>query len=154
MSMPDPAQAMREIVGHLRPGGIAAFQERILRKDLMPLPLLPFWTKSGSGLLKRLENPAQTQRWGTQATQPLPRAGLFDLHLEADQFIGGGADWSGYAHLAGLVKSVLPFLETSGITTAKEVGPDTWEERLRQDIFSRDGVVVWLTLVRLWGRKQ
>ena len=62
MSMPDPAQAMREIVGHLRPGGIAAFQERILRKDLMPSPFFPFGPNL-AGLLMRLENPAQTQRW-------------------------------------------------------------------------------------------
>jgi hypothetical protein len=51
------------------------------------------------------------------------------------------------------LKSVLPFLETSGITTANEVQPDTLEERLRHDIVSRDGIVVWLTIVRLWGRK-
>ena len=90
----------------------------------------------------------------SNTTRDGTRAGLSDLHLEADRFIGGGSDWGGYAHLTGLVKSVLPFLETSGMTTAKEVGPDTLEERLRQDIVSRDGVVVWLTLVRLWGRKQ
>jgi hypothetical protein len=81
------------------------------------------------------------------------RAGLSDLHLEADRLIGGGPDWGGYSHLVGLLKSVLPFLETSGITTAKEVQPDTLEQRLRHDIVSRDGIVVWLTIVRLWGRK-
>ena len=80
-------------------------------------------------------------------------AGLSDLHLEADRFIGGGADWSGYAHLAALVKSVLPFLETSGLPLQKKLGLTLGNRELRQDIFSRVGVVVWLTLVRLWGRK-
>jgi hypothetical protein len=81
-------------------------------------------------------------------------AGLSDLHLEADRFVGGGADWGGYGHLAGLVTSVLPFLEKRGLATAKEVRPETLAQRLRDDIVGREGVVVWLTLVRLWGRKS
>ena len=96
-------------------------------KALMPLLLLPFWTKLGIGLLRRFETPVPTQRWDLSSAISTSEAGLSDLHLEADRFIGGGADWGGYADLAGLVKSVLPFLETSGITTAKEVAPDTLE---------------------------
>jgi hypothetical protein len=54
---------------------------------------------------------------------------------------------------AGLVKSVLPFLEAFGIATADEVRPDDLGERIRQDIVSKNGVVVWQTLVRVWARK-
>jgi hypothetical protein len=74
--------------------------------------------------------------------------------LEADRFIGGGANWGGNGHLAGLTTSVLPFLETRGIATTKEVQPETLAERLRDDIVSHEGVVMWLTVVRLWGRKK
>ena len=48
----------------------------------------------------------------------------------------------------------MPFLETRGIATAREVKPETLAQRLRDDIVSREGIVVWLTLVRLWGRKS
>jgi hypothetical protein len=44
--------------------------------------------------------------------------------------------------LAGLATSVLPFLEARGIATAKEVQPETLEERLRNDIVSHEGVVI------------
>ena len=81
-------------------------------------------------------------------------AGLSDLHLEADRFIGGGTNWGGYDHLAGLATSVLPFLEARGIATTKEVQPETLAERLRDDIVSHEGVVMWLTVVRLWGQKK
>ena len=150
----DPAHTMREIVDHLRPGGIAAFQEPDFTRGPYAAPPSPLLDQIGHWITEAFRNSGADTAMGLKLRNLYLRAGLSDLHLEADRFIGGGSDWGGYAHLTGLVKSVLPFLETSGMTTAKEVGPDTLEERLRQDIVSRDGVVVWLTLVRLWGRKQ
>jgi ubiquinone/menaquinone biosynthesis C-methylase UbiE len=150
----DPAHTMREIVGHLRPGGIAAFQEPDFTQGPYAAPPSSLLDQIGHWITEAFRNSGADTAMGPKLRNLYLRAGLSDLHLEADRFIGGGPDWGGYAHLAGLVKSVLPFLESSGITTAKEVGADTLEERLRQDIVSRDAVVVWLTLVRLWGRKQ
>ena len=150
----DPAHTMREIVDHLRPGGIAAFQEPDFTQGPYAAPPSSLLDQIGRWITEAFRNSGADTGMGLKLRNLYLRAGLSDLHLDADRFIGGGPDWGGYAHLAGLVKSVLPFLETSGITTAKEVAPDTLEERLRQDIVSRDGVVVWLTLVRLWGRKQ
>jgi ubiquinone/menaquinone biosynthesis C-methylase UbiE len=154
MFMPDPAPAMREIVDHLRPGGIAAFQEPDFTQGPYAAPPSALLDEIGHWITEAFRNSGADTEMGMKLRNLCLRAGLSDLHLEADRLIGGGPDWGGYNHLAGLVKSVLPFLETSGITTANEVRPDTLEERLRQDIVSRDGVVVWLTIVRLWGRKQ
>ena len=152
--IPDPDAVMRSIVDHLRPGGIAAFQE----PDLTQAP----YAHPSSSLLDQVwqwisvafrESGADTEM-GLKLRNLYLGAGLSDLHLEADRFIGGGASWGGYGHLAGLVTSVLPFLETRGIATTEEVQPETLAERLRDDIVSREGVVMWLTLVRLWGRKK
>ena len=150
----DPAHTMQEIVDHLRPGGIVAFQEPDFTQGPYAAPPSSLLDQIGRWITEAFRTSGADTAMGLKLRNLYLRAGLSDLHLEADRLIGGGPDWGGYAHLAGLVKSVLPFLETSGITTAKEVGPETLEERLRQDIVSRDGVVVWLTLVRLWGRKQ
>ena len=154
MFTPDPAPAMREIVDHLRPGGIAAFQEPDFTQGPYASPRSSLLDQIWQWIAEAFRKSGADTEMGLKLRNLYLRAGLSDLHLDADRLIGGGTDWGGYAHLAGLVKSVLPFLETSGITTAKEVQPDTLEERLRQDIVSRDGVVVWLTIVRLWGRKQ
>jgi ubiquinone/menaquinone biosynthesis C-methylase UbiE len=154
MFMPDPAPTMREIVDHLRPGGIAAFQEPDFTQGPYASPASSLLDQIWRWVAEAFRRSGADTEMGLKLRNLYLRAGLSDLHLDADRLIGGGPDWGGYAHLAGLVKSVLPFLETSGITTAKEVQPDTLEERLRQDIVSRDGVVVWLTIVRLWGRKQ
>jgi SAM-dependent methyltransferase len=61
----DPAHTMREIVDHLRPAVLRLFKSRILLKALMPLPLLPFWSKWAIGLLTRFETPAPTHRWAS-----------------------------------------------------------------------------------------
>jgi ubiquinone/menaquinone biosynthesis C-methylase UbiE len=154
MFTPDPAAAMRSVVDHLRPGGVAAFQEPDFTQGPYAATPSPLLEQMGQWITEAFRKSGADVEMGLKLRNLYLAAGLSDLHLEADRLIGGGADWGGYAHLAGLVKSVLPFLETSGIVTAKEVGPDTLEERLRQEIVSRDAVVVWLTLVRCWGRKQ
>jgi ubiquinone/menaquinone biosynthesis C-methylase UbiE len=153
MFMPDPGRALREIVDHLRPGGIAAFQEPDFTQGPYAVPPSSLLEQMGRWITEAFRKSGADPEMGPKLRNLYLRAGLSDLHLEADRLIGGGPDWGGYSHLAGLVKSVLPFLEGSGITTTKDVGPDTLEERLRRDIVSRDGVVVWLTIVRLWGRK-
>jgi ubiquinone/menaquinone biosynthesis C-methylase UbiE len=154
MFTPDPAQTMREIAQHLRSGGIAAFQEPDFTQGPYADPPSSLLDQIWEWIAGAFRKSGADTEMGLKLRNLYLRAGLSDLHLGADRFIGGGPEWGGYSHLAGLVKSVMPFLEKSGITTAKEVEPDTLEERLRHDIVSHDGVVVWLTVVRLWGRKQ
>jgi SAM-dependent methyltransferase len=154
MFMPDPAAAMRAVVDHLRPGGIAAFQEPDFTQGPYAHPPSSLLDQIWQWILVAFRESGADTEMGLKVRNLSLGAGLSDLHLDADRFIGGGADWGGYGHLAGLVTSVLPFLETHGIATASEVKPQTLAQRLRDDIVSRDGVVMWLTLVRLWGRKS
>ena len=49
------------------------------------------------------------------------------------------------------MRSVVPFREASGIATAEDLEIDRLCERLRQDIVSRNGVIVYQTLVRAWA---
>jgi len=154
MFMPDPAAAMRAVVDHLRPGGIAAFQEPDFNQGPYARPSSSLLDQVWQWISVAFRESGADLEMGIKLRNLCLGAGLSDLHLDADRFIGGGADWGGYGHLAGLVTSVLPFLETRGMATAKEVKPETLAQRLRDDIVSREGVVMWLTLVRLWGRKR
>jgi ubiquinone/menaquinone biosynthesis C-methylase UbiE len=153
MFMSDPAAAMRSVVGHLRPGGIAAFQEPDFTQGPYAYPPSSLLNKLGQWITVAFRESGADTEMGLKLHNLYLGAGLSDLHLEADRLIGGGASWGGYRHLAGLVTSTLPFLEARGIATAEEVQPETLMERLRNDIVSREGVVMWLTVVRLWGRK-
>jgi hypothetical protein len=104
MFMPDPAATMQVAVDHLRPGGGVAFQEPDLTQGPYAFPpsalLDEVWRWIDSAFRK---SGADTEM-GLKLRNLFLRAGLTDLHLEADRFIGGGADWGGYNHLAGLLK--------------------------------------------------
>jgi ubiquinone/menaquinone biosynthesis C-methylase UbiE len=154
MFMSDPAAAMRSVVDHLRPGGIAAFQEPDFTQGPYAHPPSSLLDQIWKWIAVAFRESGADTEMGLKLRNLYLGAGLSDLHLEADRFIGGGANWGGYNHLAGLATSVLPFLETRGIATTKEVQPETLAERLRNDIVSHEGVVMWLTVVRLWGRKK
>jgi SAM-dependent methyltransferase len=153
MFMSDPAAALRSVVDHLRPGGVAAFQEPDFTQGPYAYPPSSLLDQIGRWITVAFRESGADVDMGLKLRNLYLRAGLSDLHLEADRLIAGGANWGGYGHLAGLATSLLPFLEARGIATAREVRPKTLEERLRDDIVSREGVVMWLTVVRLWGRK-
>jgi trans-aconitate methyltransferase len=153
MYVSDPAAAMRAVTDHLRPGGIVAFQEPDLSQRAYAHPPSSLLDQIYNWLSTAFRESGADIEMGLKLRSLCLKAGLSDLHLEAERLIGGGADWGGYDHIAAVVTSVLPFLETRGIATTKEVEPETLAERLRNDIVSRDSTVVSLTLVRLCGRK-
>jgi len=65
--------------------------------------------------------------------------------------MGGGPGWPGYAYVAATVRSLLPFLEQTGLVRAGEVDVDTLEERLRAEVVSQDGVQLLPAIVGAWA---
>jgi SAM-dependent methyltransferase len=53
--------------------------------------------------------------------------------------------------MSAVVKSMLPLITTSGIATLDEIGPETLEARLAEQLSARDAVFVAPTLVGAWG---
>jgi hypothetical protein len=53
---------------------------------------------------------------------------------------GGGA--VGWSIVAGAVTSLLPVMERTGVVTAEEIGPETFEQRLRAQAAEHDAVLV------------
>ncbi len=153
MFVPDPVAVMRGAVSHLRPGGIAAFQECDWTQSPYAAPPSPLLDQVWKWISDAFRKSGADTEMGLKLREVFLEAGLADPQLHGDRFVGGGADWFGYDHIAGLMRSVLPFLEASGIVTAEDVGIDTLSDRLRQHIVSRNGVIVYQTLVRAWARK-
>ena len=152
MYVPDPPQLLRILAGHLRPGGILAFQESDLRDPPRPYPPVPLhdqvvkWTTPPPGA------PGPDIEMGPQLFQTYLAAGLSAPQLRLDAAIGGGPDWPGYAYLAGTVRSLLPFLEQIGAVTAAEVDIDTLEDRLRDEVVAVNGVQILPSLIGAWTR--
>jgi SAM-dependent methyltransferase len=141
----DPAEAVRSLLPHLRPGGIVAFQEfdftclRLLRPIALFDQCLDWWRQAASQAGIELQ-------MGLKLFPTYLTAGLPAPEMHGDTFLGGGPDFDGYAYLAGVIRSILPLLERFGIATADEVDVDTLADRLR-DAMVADGGVMELAVI-------
>ena len=135
MYMADPADALGHLATHLRPGGIAAFQEvdftpynAVLHPDTPLANKLIGW---GRTVFERsgahLEMGMDLYKAFVNADLPEPT-----LHFEAP--MGGPEDWPGYEYLTNSFRSLVPLLEAYGIATADEVDIDTLAERIQVEV--------------------
>jgi SAM-dependent methyltransferase len=127
MFTPDPAPAMREIVDHLRPGGIAAFQEPDFTQGPYASPRSSLLDQIWQWIAEAFRKSGADTEMGLKLRNLYLRAGLSDLHLDADRLIGGGPDWGGYAHLAGLVKMCCLFWKRPGLQQQKKFSLTPWK---------------------------
>ena len=135
MYMADPAEALRHLATHLRPGGIAAFQEvdftpynAVLHPDTPLANKLIGWGRTV------FERSGAHLEMGMDLYKAFVNAGLPEptLHFEAP--MGGPEDWPGYEYLANSFRSLVPLLEAYGIATADEVDIDTLAERIQVEV--------------------
>jgi ubiquinone/menaquinone biosynthesis C-methylase UbiE len=73
----DPADTMREIVDHLRPGGIVAFQEPDFTQGPYAAPPSSLLDQIGRWITEAFRNSGARHRDGTQAPQSLPSSRAF-----------------------------------------------------------------------------
>ena len=81
----------------------------------------------------------------------LQAAGLKPLGMIGVQPHFGPDDPDGAAILAGIVRTVLPLIERLGVATAAEVGADTLQQRLSDELSSSAAVFAHPTLISAWG---
>src|SRR5215813_13869216 len=119
MFAPDAVATLRAAVNHLRPGGVAAIQECDWTQSPYAVPRSPLLDRVWTWISDAFKKSGADTDLGPKLRAVFLAAGLAEPQLHGDRFIGG-ADWDGYDHIAGLMSSVLPFLESSGVVTAKE----------------------------------
>jgi SAM-dependent methyltransferase len=134
----DLVSALRAIAGHVRPGGVLAFVEIDRTPTFVSMPHLPLWERVGSLVGEALTRSGTGRHTGLELAPALLAAGLVDVRVQVvDAFLQYPGDrffsWS----LVALLRSMMPTLEASGITTAASIGLDTLEERLVAEV---DGV--------------
>ena len=141
LHLPDPVGLVRRLAAALGPGAVVAFADVVLvtRASQPPLPLL---TAHADWFVETF------RRWGRPVDMGLRLAGVFraaglpDPVLTADACLERGGEAVGWSIVAGDVTSLLPVLERAGVTTAEEVGPETYEQRLRAQAAAADAVLV------------
>jgi SAM-dependent methyltransferase len=147
-----PVLVLRQLVRHLRPGGIVAFQEVDLTRLGTSVPPLPLFEQVGEWIKESLRREGLDLQFGLSLYRLFLDAGLPPPQIHCQSFLGTGPEWPWYDVLAGRVGSVLPLLLKYGLVTAEEVEISTLAHRLRKAAAANPGVVMAPDLVSAWTR--
>ena len=137
MYMADPGEAFAKLITHLKPGGIAAFQEP--EYTLYPAflhPDTPLMNQLITWILDVFKHSGAHLNMGIGLYQAFVDAGLPPPAVHLESPIGAAETWAGYRYMATIFQSLLPLLEKYGLATAEQVGVDTLALRIRQEVIT------------------
>ena len=154
MYLTEPVRAIRKLLGHLRPGGIAAFQEADWTHRPAVLPPSRYAEQIYDWMLQCFQMAGVETQMGLKLYRVFLDAGLPEPQMRLEAPIGGGPNWDGYAYLANSVRSMLPALLKFSIATADDVDIDSLAERLREEVAGQNGVVMLSPFVSAWVVKR
>lgn len=152
MYLAEPAVALRQLAGQVRPGGVIAFQE-IDTTGARSLPPSPLYEKCIHWIRETVRQGKSELQMGLKLYQTFISAGLPAPQMIMSARIEGGLDSPAYEYVAQTVRSVLPMMERFGVAKAEEVQIETLAQRLRDEVASGGGVVVLPPLVGAWAHK-
>jgi SAM-dependent methyltransferase len=150
MYVPDPAAVLRTQAGVLRSGGVIAPIEFDLH-SARSLPATPLVGQALSWLREAFTRAGIDPALGPGLWAVLQAAGLQPSGMIGVQPHFGPEDPDGAAILAGIVRTVLPLIERTGVATAAEVGADTLQQRLSGELATSAAVFAHPMLISAWG---
>jgi hypothetical protein len=115
------------------------------------VPPTPLVGQSLEWLLKAFERAGIQPSLGSRLWGTLLEAGLRPLGMIGIQPHFGPQDPDGPAILAGIVRAVLPLMERTGVATAQEVGIETFQRRLTDELVGNGAVFAHPILLSAWG---
>jgi ubiquinone/menaquinone biosynthesis C-methylase UbiE len=150
MYVPDPAAVLRTQAAVLRARGVVAPIEFDLH-SARSLPSTPLVAQALSWLREVFTRVGIDPALGPRLWAVLQAAGLQPLGMIGVQPHFGPEDPDGAAILAGIVRTVLPLIERTGVATASEVGADTLQQRLSDELATAAAVFAHPALISAWG---
>lgn len=152
--LPEHTAVLERLLYHLRPGGVVAFQEYdLIGFAEASLPQSPLLVQTANWVLQVFRRVGVETRMGMKLYGEFLKVGLPAPEIRYEAAIGGGPSWVGYEWFASSVRAVLPLILMFGIATTEEVGIETLEDRLREEVGNQGGVVRLPALVSAWTRK-
>ena len=137
MYMADPGEAFATFMTHLKPGGIAAFQEP--EYTLYPAflhPDTPLMNQLIAWILDVFAHSGAHLNMGIGLYQTFVDAGLPPPTMHLESPIGAEKTWAGYRYMATIFQSLLPLLEKYGLATAEQVDVNTLAARIRHEVIA------------------
>ena len=137
MYMADPGEAFTQLITHLKPSGIVAFQEP--EYTLYPAllhPNTPLMNQLIRWILEVFEHSGAHLDMGIGLYRVFVEASLPPPTMHLESPIGAANTWAGYRYMATIFQSLLPLLEKYGLATAEQVDVDTLAARIRQEVLA------------------
>jgi len=150
MYVPDPAAVIRTQARLLRPGGLVVPIEFDLY-SARSVPATPLVGQALSWLGETFKRAAIDPALGPRLWTIQQEAGLQPKGMIGVQPHFGPEDPEGPAILAGIVQTVVPLMERSGVATAVEVGVDTLQQRLSNELRTSGSVFAHPMLMSAWA---
>jgi SAM-dependent methyltransferase len=152
MYVSDPAAVLRTQASVLRSGGVVVPIEFDLR-SARSLPSTPLVTQALSWLFEAFAAAHIDPALGPRLWTVVLEAGLHPQGMIGVQPHFGPDDPHGAAILAGIVRTALPLIERAGVATAADVGADTLQQRISEELTSAASVFAHPILMSAWSIK-
>jgi SAM-dependent methyltransferase len=150
----DPAALVRQLLEHVKPGGIVAFQDLDWGEGPIANPPSPLLSQAWGYVKEMFHRAGLNNRMGLSLHGAFVAAGLPAPCMSLFAPVGGGADFDGYDYMASGLRSNMPHIVKLGVATEAELAPDSFAERLRAEVVAMQGVFALPTFVGAWSRKQ
>jgi len=149
--LPLPDDVLRRFAGQVRQGGIVAVMEYEMAAA-GTLPPTALSEQVTSWVTESFRRSGLDASLGARLGQVLLRAGLDGATTLGVQKYCEAGDSDGPRMAAGIIRTLLPVLDRTGVATRDEVDIDTLEERIAHDCITHDVIFKFPTLVGAWAR--
>jgi SAM-dependent methyltransferase len=150
--LPDRGDVLRRQLDALRPDGtmvIVEFDIGAMRAE----PEVPLVEDVRRWIEAAFRAAGADPRIGTQAGQLLRRAGFAEVSTLGIQAYFAPSDPTGPLLCAGVTRTLAPQIVAQGIADEAELGLDTLQERIAEQVVARDAVILPPTVVGAWGTR-
>jgi SAM-dependent methyltransferase len=150
MYVPDPAAVLRRQATVLRAGGLVVPVEVDIAAA-RSVPATPLVSQAIAWIVEALAKGGIPSSLGPRLWAILREAGLRPLGMIGIQPHFGPDDPAAVALLAGVIRTVAPLIEHTGVATAQEIGVETLAQRLRDELQENSAVFAHPILFSAWA---
>jgi SAM-dependent methyltransferase len=152
MYQDDPTSSLRNMMRHLREGGLVAFHE-VDCTACRSWPAAPTFDTAARWLAEALRGSGARPELGLEMHSVFLDCGLPRPNMCVDALVSGEENSPVYKLVAEAVRTLVPALEKLNIASAAQVQIDTLADRMRQEVVAKRGVAMSYALVGAWARK-
>ena len=150
MYQPDRVEALRRVACAVRPGGVIALQEHDSTNGPSLAAALPLHAEAHRWVWETVRREGADTTMGSNLHAVLRQAGFEVLDVRAEAILLTPMTDYPVAHI---VQAMRDRILRAEVATEAELGLDTLEERLRQELRKQDRTCVWDMAYLGWARK-